>query len=290
MTGFPEVPHGKREVGEYVSVSIEGATRPSLSHPEHNEDRHFISPRGFGVFDGVGGYEGGQQAAEIAKNIIEKEVNHFLPEISVGDAKRLLIRFFHDAHEAIKEKAGTAPSTTATVVVFVEGGKKAVIANVGDSRVYLERDGRLSQLTEDDNTLKGDKNAKEIAKAMDEIKSQVDAQRLIDESGLDFRRIRKEITAYLGRATRAHTPDFFVIELKPGDRLLATSDGVHDNLTRSEIGRALEHYRTPQKVVEVLKTAALRRSERKHVRSKPDDITAVVAEVNFEREKELVPA
>jgi serine/threonine protein phosphatase PrpC len=66
-------------------------------------------------------------------------------------------------------------------------------------------------------------------------------------------------------------------QLPAGSRLVLTSDGIHDNLMDSEIGGLLARHLDVEEAARALVTAARRRSEEMdHVRSKDDDLTALV--------------
>lgn len=289
MTEVSEIPQGKKEIRDPVSILFGADSEAKKRQTGHNEDRFFTNRNGFGVFDGVSLPENGDKAAEVAKQTIERQVSRFLLGISEANARRLLTESFRDAHKAIIENLGTGPATTATVVVLVERGRKALIAHVGDSRAYLERKGRLFQFTKDDDILSelvrnghiSREKEKEIRRAMDEINSSQDISEFNERYSYNFDLIRNRITACLGGHEEA-TPRFSVVELQSGDRLLACSDGVHENLKARQINEMLIKSKTPQEAAQRLKNSASAESVSGSGRAKPDDITAVVAEVNFE--------
>ena len=111
------------------------------------------------VADGLGGLYGGGKAAEIAvKTVLESFTK--TPEFS----SEAMQRYISDANNAIIKTAKTDPELvhmSSTVVVLMIKGKKAIWANVGDSRLYMFREGRISEVTEDHSVafeefLKGD--------------------------------------------------------------------------------------------------------------------------------------
>ena len=74
-------------------------------------------------------------------------------------------------------------------------------------------------------------------------------------------------------------PHIYLIVLKPGDKILLTSDGIHDNLTRGEIDRVVKI--TPaHRVADVLVEGAQMMSRGGSLRSKADDTSAIVVEVS----------
>ena len=121
---------------------------------DHNED-DFIASKIHGnkifissVIDGVGGYEGGEVAAKIAKDTISKHLSK-----SKDYNTELLQEALQLANDAIVEaKEKGLPSRMACVVTLVVADCRkniAYYAHVGDTRLYLFRDGSLVKLTRD---------------------------------------------------------------------------------------------------------------------------------------------
>ena len=72
-----------------------------------------------------------------------------------------------------------------------------------------------------------------------------------------------------------------MVDVRVGDKLIVTSDGIHDNLTDTEISKVLAQSPDNQKAVENLTESARKRSrDTNHLRFKPDDMSAVIAEVS----------
>lgn len=128
-------------------------------HRENNEDRHqYWEPADDEEFkrkgrlaivaDGMGGYEGGQEASRIAVETIERiyaEGNHL-------DPQSLLIMGIRNAHQRILEYATENPAlqgmgTTCTAIALV--GSNLFYAHIGDSRLYLIRSNAISRITRD---------------------------------------------------------------------------------------------------------------------------------------------
>src|SRR3954470_7567713 len=137
---------------------------------DNNEDSYLVLPEQnvFAVFDGMGGHAAGEVASAIAANEVKDffrltaadeeatwpfkgerdrsyDENRLLTGVKLANARIL---------EASEEEGGAKRSmgTTAAVVHFVErdgSGPKALVAHVGDSRVYLFRDGKLQRITID---------------------------------------------------------------------------------------------------------------------------------------------
>jgi serine/threonine protein phosphatase PrpC len=173
---------------------------------EGNEDRHLVrEERGtilMAVADGVGGGPGGEIAAdaavaELAKRFFAARTEQPLAE-RLADAVR-------EANAAVLRaaEASTKPGAASTLVAAVVRGNRAVIANVGDSRAYLVRDGIARQLTED--------HAGALAHG---------------------------ITRFVGDP-RGVQADVFIEELRPGDHLVLCSDGLTRHVEPQEIASTL---------------------------------------------------
>jgi PPM family protein phosphatase len=100
------------------------------------------------VADGMGGHEGGQEASHLAVSTVQ-EVYSTTPG---PDLQSLLMNCFYIAHRRIQEVALRHPElngmgTTCTAIVLQEN--RLYYAHVGDSRLYLLRNGTMSRLTHD---------------------------------------------------------------------------------------------------------------------------------------------
>ena len=140
---------------ELASLSDVGCQR------QNNEDRYSywepVSEEEFlrkgrlaMVADGMGGYEGGQEASRIAVETVEQVYASTL--LNDYDPQALLKTGFLAAHQRIQEQAIRDPAlhgmgTTCTAIVLL--GNNLFYAHVGDSRLYMVRDGSMSVLTRD---------------------------------------------------------------------------------------------------------------------------------------------
>jgi serine/threonine protein phosphatase PrpC len=160
------------------------------------------------VADGMGGHLGGETASRMCLNWVERcfREPHGTPDIRLRRGLTL-------ANEEIYSHALGNPElrgmgTTAVALLLVPGGT-GWVAWVGDSRAYRLRDGVLEALTRDHSLM-----AERISLGV-----------LTAEAAETHPR-RHELTRALGQ-----TPDVAVdvapIELRPGDRYLLCSDGLH---------------------------------------------------------------
>lgn len=139
-------------------VEVAGLTDVGCQR-ENNEDSYlYWEPAGDEEFrrkgrlavvaDGMGGHEGGQEASRMAVETVREVYDQSFHD----DPQTALVESFQTAHARILEYAVLHPEfqgmgTTCTALVL--RGRKLYFAHVGDSRLYLVRDGHLSRLTRD---------------------------------------------------------------------------------------------------------------------------------------------
>lgn len=108
------------------------------------EKRQVIKPYLYAVCDGMGGEKHGEKAAEMAVETLGKRHKVF-------SGKGMLVRYFQEANNLIcaeiEKNNGERMGTTLALLYINKGKAKAY--NIGDSRVYLFREGTLTQLSED---------------------------------------------------------------------------------------------------------------------------------------------
>jgi len=116
---------------------------------ESADDQEFLRKGRLAVIaDGMGGHEGGQEASRLAVETVRDVYGNGFSE----DPQTALIESFAAAHTRIVNYAEQHPAfqgmgTTCTAFVLV--GHQLYFAHVGDSRLYLIRDSRISRLTRD---------------------------------------------------------------------------------------------------------------------------------------------
>lgn len=276
-------------------IEIQAKSIASELHPDRNEDAIFklSEKKAFGVFDGMGRRAGGNVASTIAREHVEKKL-HDLPEgLSLQQTQDFLSSILTEASEEVLRQARANPAlskmgTTASVVKIWEGSqgeRKAVIANVGDSRVYIKHaNGSLEQITLDDNVIRQEMTEQII----NEVQARVLQGKLNNVANLStltqresaLYQNRNVITQALGRTNVS--PRIHVVDVRVEDKFIVTSDGIHDNLTDAEISKILEQSSSNQNVAESLIESSQKRSrDANHPRSKPDDMSVVIAEISL---------
>jgi protein phosphatase len=236
-----------------TALTMRTAVVSEVGPRENNEDAAYASPRLLAVADGVGGATAGEVASGLAIRKLVALANRRIEEplalelsAAVADANAV-IEFLVDYDPRL---AGMG--TTLTAVALSNDGDY-LVANVGDSRTYLYRDGRLRRVTRDQSLV----------------------QELIDRGELseeDARRHpqRSVVLEALDGVPRV-LPPLQSVKARSGDRLLLCSDGISDYVTDGQIAEALK---TPDAVAAVRELArrALDQGGR-------DNVTAIVADV-----------
>jgi serine/threonine protein phosphatase PrpC len=217
-----------------------------------NEDSYLLQDPVYAVADGMGGHIAGDVASATAVDVIAEGLRAAAP--SDGAA---LAELVSRANEAIWEKARSDPrlrgmGTTCTLLLV--DGAVAHIAHVGDSRAYLLRDGSLRQLTED-HTL---------------VERMVREGRLSAEEAVNHPQ-RSIITRALGVDARVQV-DVLREQLREGDRILLTSDGLTSMVDPADIEGVLRDQDDPQ-------SAAERLVEMANAAGGEDNVTVLVLDV-----------
>lgn len=235
-------------------LAFEWAVRSELGRRPNNEDAVFATERLAVLADGVGGVAGGEVASGW---IVNAFVNLEKSRLSrpLVEAMREALRWGNDAIAFI---AACRPhlagmGTTLTAAALTNGGDVLVL-NVGDSRTYLFRAGRLRQLTHDDTLV----------------------QTLVDTGAITAADARRHpqrsivLDAIDGQPRPA--PEVKSLRAAPGDRLLLCSDGLSDAIDDDEIATALQ-IRSPEDCARTLIELALRAGS-------GDNISVIVADVS----------
>ena len=224
-----------------------------------NEDNFFVAARGnhglFIVADGMGGHAAGEVASEMAVQTIEQELESLkimdstTPD-KLSSALRKANRNIHERTITEVDKQGMG--TTASVLLIWDS--KYVIGQVGDSRVYLLRDGALTQLTKDHSY----------------VQEQVDAGFLTPEQAR-YHPYSNVITRCVGASPDVE-PDIYRGDVSVGDLFLVASDGLTSMVDDRRLQILLMSRAEPERKVLALISEA-------NGRGGLDNITAIVVQV-----------
>ncbi|WP_184545753.1 PP2C family protein-serine/threonine phosphatase [Mucilaginibacter sp. FT3.2] len=195
---------------------------------DNNEDTFIAQKSGDGnfiiacVIDGVGGYVGGEVAAEMARECIIKDLSYI-----AGDVSPLLVNTFVNANKQIYDKKLTDKelqnmACVLTLAVIDLENNQFYYAHVGDTRLYLLRDNSLIKISKDHSF----------------VGFLEDSGRLSEEAAMEHPK-RNEINKALGFDPNiAKDADFVETghsPFLPGDMLLVCSDGLTDLVDKNLI-------------------------------------------------------
>ncbi|MFA5128820.1 MAG: protein phosphatase 2C domain-containing protein [Patescibacteria group bacterium] len=191
--------------------------------------------------------------------------------------------------ELIIEKGKSPAGTTASIVKMIErpdGGADLVFGHTGDSRIYVLKKGEeLKKLTKDQGALEESVQNKYITQEeADFIDQATSKEEIIQKFGPErgntvaflYKDLRRGVKSALGLSGSEFQTG--IEHLEPGDLAIVTSDGIHDNLTDKEIRAEIIKGGTPEEISARLVKAARKRVAGKVLRSKEDDMTALVME------------
>jgi len=216
-------------------LEIASCTDPGMVR-SHNEDSIATdSENGLVVLaDGMGGYNAGEVASGMATTVIVAEMRQILattqpnqidPRTNQTIAARLVREQVLRANSSIYQAAQNQPQyagmgTTLVVSLFYDN--RVLVAHLGDSRLYLLRDGAFRQLTRDHSLLQ----------------EQIDSGLLTAEQAKNAQH-KNLVTKALGIDPSVE-PEIHEYQTRPGDLYLVCSDGLCDMVEDNEISMALQ--------------------------------------------------
>jgi protein phosphatase len=185
-----------------------------------NEDGYIADGNIFAVADGMGGH----RAGEVASIMALENLRRSLAKRSKEPIEKKLVEAIKSANQEIYKQATKDLSIRGmgtTLTVAIESDRKLYVAHVGDSRLYLLRDGKLCQLTNDHSLV-----AQMVASGhLKPEEAEVHPQR-----NVIMRAVGSEATVEV---------DLIVEDIFPGDRFLLCTDGLNAMLSDDEIARVL---------------------------------------------------
>jgi PPM family protein phosphatase len=271
-----------------IHVELVGRTDVGLVR-EHNEDsylvvrlddsvrdpetlrRHTLGERGtlLVVCDGMGGAAAGEVASNMAvESLATTMLAHgnspSAPTGTTDDGRTGLARKLRMAskdanteifREARNNLSRSGMGTTMTAVLLQ--GRHAVIAQVGDSRAYVWRDGRFTQVTRDQSL---------VNQLLETGHITPEQAKFFEHSNVILQAlgVQEEVEVQLSQ-----------VELRRGDRFLVCSDGLVGVVTDEEIGAVMGACEDPDECCRIL-------IEMANGAGGPDNISVIVAKVDGE--------
>ncbi|GAA1466986.1 PP2C family protein-serine/threonine phosphatase [Microbacterium thalassium] len=235
--------------GSSAAISHTGRVR------SNNQDSGYAGSNLFVVADGMGGHAGGDVASSVAVHRLE-QIDH--PYDGTAAAERELRDSIVDCATELIDTVVRRPElagmgTTVSALMMVD--EYAVIAHIGDSRIYLYRDGALTQITTDHTF----------------VQRLVDSGRITPEEARYHPR-RSVLMRVLGDMDPDPEVDTFIMPTEPGDRWLLCSDGLSGVVDDAHTSKALALGLAPGRTADMLLKQALDGGA-------PDNVTIVLVDV-----------
>ena len=212
-----------------LTIELSAAVDPGRARSNNEDSVALDNDVALAVLaDGMGGYNAGEVASNMATSFIRTELGRWLREAqshaSDAEVRRAMDICVDNANRAIFNAANSNPQyagmgTTLVVAVFREN--RLLVGHVGDSRAYRLRAGRLQQISRDHSLLQ----------------EQIDAGLITPEQAA-FSANKNLVTRAVG------VEDTVLLEthqhdVQPGDTYLMCSDGLSDMLDDASIGQVL---------------------------------------------------
>ena len=221
-----------------------------------NQDSFFVGKvgrRGFLaiVADGMGGHKTGEVASQKAIEVIRRELSqarHQPPTAMARAVQSANLEIFEYA-DGDTEHQGMGTTLT---VIYIDD-QVGLVGHIGDSRAYLLRDGEMRSLTHDHSWV------------ADQVR-----QGLLTEEDAKRHHWRNVITNALGAHAEIKL-DIMHFEVQAGDKIMLCSDGINTLMSHDTMTELVQN-NTPEDAVNTL-------MEEANTRGSPDNITAVVLEV-----------
>jgi protein phosphatase len=239
-----------------VTIALRYAARSDVGLVRsNNQDSAYAGPHLLAVADGMGGHAGGDVASSVA-------VAHLVPlddeAHGPDDALDELAGALNSAHDELLALAEDSPELAGlgtTVTALLRSGNKLAMAHIGDSRAYLLRDGRLTQVTSDHSF----------------VQHLVNTGKLTPEEA-EHHPQRSVLLRVLGDFDVEIIPDLSVREARPGDRWMLCSDGLSGVVSHETLTETMVDAEDVDACADELVELALRGGA-------PDNVTVVVADI-----------
>ncbi|MEW5705628.1 MAG: Stp1/IreP family PP2C-type Ser/Thr phosphatase [Actinomycetota bacterium] len=185
-----------------------------------NEDSYLANGTIFAVADGMGGHRAGEVASVIALDALRAGLGRRTKD----PAEKRLVDAIKFANKKVREKAirdRTRFGMGTTLTAAFLHGEKLYIGHVGDSRIYLLRDGKLKKLTNDHSL----------------VAQMVESGQLKPEEA-EVHPHKSIITRAIGSEADVEV-DILIEDVMDNDRFLLCTDGLTTMLTDDEIAEVL---------------------------------------------------
>lgn len=210
---------GGIRVGNAQHIGTRESQQDSFGMSNLN-DAQLMEEKGFlaVVADGMGGLSNG---AQISGTVVDSMLKGFINQKGAIEPAMRLLMLVQDAQKKVLEMPMGASGGSTVVAVLINGDKLYMIS-VGDSRIYLLRNGGLMQLTRE-HVYASDLDERASRREMSYSIALHDAQ-------------RKALTSYIGMPELEKIDrNLHPVTLVAGDKVLLVTDGVFGSMSDAEL-------------------------------------------------------
>jgi serine/threonine protein phosphatase PrpC len=232
----------------------------------NNQDSAFAGNRLFLVADGMGGHAGGDVASALTTQALAEvdELDFTDPKAATDTLRSRLLAANTQLSETVYDRPELSGLGTTFTGIFTLGNQLA-LAHIGDSRLYLLRGGKLTQITKDHTF----------------VQRLVDSGRITEDEAKTHPR-RSVLMRVLGDVDSSPEIDTSVLDTRAGDLWLLCSDGLCGYVEDDEIELILRRRANLQGAIDALIDKSLSRGA-------PDNVTVVLVEASAQPQPELGP-
>ena len=220
---------------------------------QRNEDRFYIGDSFCIVTDGMGGYKGGEIASTMVVDTLAADMQRW-QDVSADALRQAVAKANMAVYDCVKTTPALEGMGTTAVVAYVTGSD-LYWANVGDSRIYVFHEYRLTQISTDHSMVQALYEAGEL-KADDMLQHPQ----------------RNVLTRAVGVGPVVDI-DAGVYKVMPGDRILLCSDGLSGYIEQAVIEEAFRKEAKDERLIEDLMTLVYDQGAR-------DNVTIVIGTID----------
>lgn len=236
-----------------------GLSDIGLVRPNNEDVWGEIEELGFFVLaDGMGGHRAGEIASREAVSVILEEVRKsFKPSIPEIDSENILANLIRQANKSVFKMSRQDPGwhgMGTTLSCLMIQGDKAILGNVGDSRIYRLRNNKLELLTRDDSL----------------FRDLVDLGQLCEQNSSEFV-YKNIITKAVGTEAKLE-PTMKTVDVQLNDLFLLATDGLTDLIQLNELEMVLN-------TIPFVEDICLKLIETAKMRGGYDNMTALVIRI-----------
>ena len=252
----------------YLVVRFGRTLQTLLTNLPEGQVPNQFEEMGYGmvVADGMGGSAAGEIASQMAISTLVAlalDTPDWILGESTPETERVLQRMaqrYQRVDAVLNEQAVLDPSRSGmgtTMTLACSLGFQLILAHLGDSRVYLLREGALHQITRDHT----------LAQAMVDVG-------MLPRDAAATHRLRHALTRVLGGGKGQAEPEVHRLRLADQDQVLLCTDGLTDMVANVTIGTVLQEAATADQACQTLVELALKQGGK-------DNVTVVLARYRF---------